>query len=98
MSLKGRQTLGLLYQQLSCQEGLTSVLEGLEEEGFSGSQYCVMQRSCNTFSEVPVVLSLSWYHSTLGNSLQGTSSQKYHKIPIKMVFKTTYMLPNAADF
>ena len=37
-------------------------------------------------------------HCTLGKSLQGTSPQKYHKIAILMVFKTTYMLPNAADF
>ena len=43
---------GLPYHQVYRQEGLTSVLEGMEEEGFSGSQYCVMQRSCNTFSEV----------------------------------------------
>ena len=35
---------------------------------------------------------------TLGKSLQGTSPQKYHKIAILMVFKTTYMLPYAADF
>ena len=35
---------------------------------------------------------------TLGKSFQGTSLQKYHKIAILMVFKTTYMLPYAANF
>ena len=35
---------------------------------------------------------------TLGKSLQGKSLIKYHKIVIYMVFKTTYMLHNAADF
>ena len=37
-------------------------------------------------------------HSTLGKSLQGTSPPKYHKIAIEMVFKTTYIMPYAADF
>ena len=33
-----------------------------------------------------------------GEVTAGNKPPKYHKIVILMVFKTTYMLPNAADF
>ena len=41
-----------LGEVLLTPESLTAVLEDMEGDGFQGQQYCVMERSCNTFTEV----------------------------------------------